>query len=571
MSEPIKNNADILADQQAFQAVYERAKAFFGQIDGVEGVGFGQKQTGAQYQDTIAIVVFVRQKQPAEALPPEQRIPAAFEGYPTDVQIVQQTGLNNCENKDEYETIQGGIQISAPANAETGKFDKGTLGCIVKRRNDTSRDNVYLLSNQHVLFPKGVKAGNYIYHPFPPSPDTTKFVTPGPSKALGPIQKKAVFDNISFTPPGATSPSEFFTDCGTARIDIDSKCFGSRCTKDEIKHAATIIDLQLNGVNTIKDVRNVINDVSIIGQKVFKVGRTTRRTVGVVRSVNAIADINVDPNSPKMVCKNLIKIDFDVTSTPNGVNCMGKQQFSYVGDSGSAVLDEQGRMIGLLSLGPQPSHPPNAPTFACHILPILESLNIDIVTTSGAAHATHVVTGDSGPVPTAVSPGSPGLIEDGGALTAQAAAGVPAAPDLPEVAPASQDELQHLYALRDQLCATEHGRALHDAFVHVRREIGFLVRNSRPVKVVWHRHNGPAFFAQTLSHLRGGSAQMPRVIDGVTLDTLLTRMSAVLSAQGSRPLRAAIETHGAQVLALVLSGTSAQDYIARLQQEGEGR
>src|SRR3954471_8515998 len=151
MSMPTKDNAQILANQQAFHDACARAREYFGQIEGVTSVGFGQKETGGIYSEDIAIIVYVKEKKSPAELTPAERIPPVFEGYQTDVVVVP-TGrfLNICENDNKYETIVGGIRISP--RVMTGKVEFGTLGCIVRRRGDAGRENVYLLTCQHVLF-----------------------------------------------------------------------------------------------------------------------------------------------------------------------------------------------------------------------------------------------------------------------------------------------------------------------------------------------------------------------------------------------------------------------------------
>src|SRR5439155_4362291 len=136
MTEPTIGNDEIREDQQAFMAAYERAKVELGAIPGVVGVGFGHKQVGGVFSDDVCLIVFVREKRPAADIPPDERIPASYEGYGTDVREPVDTVSIGCDNETEYSTIQGGIQIQAePTSA-------GTLGCIVRRRGDAGRENV---------------------------------------------------------------------------------------------------------------------------------------------------------------------------------------------------------------------------------------------------------------------------------------------------------------------------------------------------------------------------------------------------------------------------------------------
>src|SRR5712692_116868 len=109
MSTPLKDKAHVLANPDAFREAYARAREVFEKIEGVAGVAFGQKRVGLDYQDNIAIVVFVKEKKKEEDVPPDQRIPASFEGYPTDVRVVREGVAEGCDNTTKYDKIKGGI------------------------------------------------------------------------------------------------------------------------------------------------------------------------------------------------------------------------------------------------------------------------------------------------------------------------------------------------------------------------------------------------------------------------------------------------------------------------------
>lgn len=577
MTEPTKGNDHIAADQEAFQAAYARAKEFFKAIDGVVGVAFGQKQSDGEYKDDIAIVVFVREKKAEEDLPPEQRIPPSFEGYVTDVRVVQKNHLRACTpDVATHDPIQGGIQITPPGNPTTGAYASGTLACIVRKRWDIGRDNVYLLSNKHVLYSTWAGAGQYVYHPFSPAP--AGFVTAGPSNALGPIQAPAFYGNEEVTVPDPLHVARFitdrfFVDCAIARIDIDSKCTGTICTHDTTRTADTVLGLQLLGADTIRDVRNVVADATILHQRVYKVGRTTGRTMGIVRLVNAPADVPGDEavaGSARFMAANTIEIDFDAASDPSGKNCANHGWFSEAGDSGALILDEQGRAIGLVSAGPGPGSADPAPDHACHIAPILEKLWICIQTT-GTSYGSTRATDGSGLVP-AVPPRELGdfPMPDGQIVFVHDTVPGPLAnlnvfrePD-----PVSEDEERHMRALLDEFRTTRIGRELHEVFRHLRREVGYLLRHCRPVTLAWHRNKGPAFYAHVMNHLKGYSDHVPREVDGVSGETLLVSMGAALHAHGSHPMRRAIDQYGDDVRAVIAVGNlrSVHDCIALLRE-----
>jgi hypothetical protein len=566
MGGPTKNNNDISSNPAAFQESYARARTFFSKFDGVVGVAFGQKQTVGVYSNDIAIVVFVNEKKKNEQLSPDQQIPTSFEGYPTDVRVVQNSHLHGCDNTTTYDTIQGGIQISPPANPDTGGFDLGTLGCIVRQRGNSSRDNVYLLTDKHVLFEPWNGAGSYVYHPFAPPPNKN-FGSNGDSNVLGPIQTQAFYGNLTI--PGDSSGTTYFIDCGTARIDIDSKCCSTTCTKDTVHYAPSIIDLQLptgSPVNTIKDVRDVRSDSSIIGQQVFKVGRTTGRTTGIVRLINTSVNVPGDPSvagSTGFPALNVLEVDFDTTSVAGGKNCKGHAYFAELGDSGSLVLDDQGRAIGLISAGPSAEHgsPDPAPDHPCHIVPILDNLKICIVTTSGTSHGSCGATDGSGTAPApatassaapAAAPPVPFAVKNLAATEVQS---------LPEPPIPNDAELRRLQEVLVAFRSTEKGRQLHDIFGQVRREIGYLVRNCRPVKIAWHRSQGPQYLSHVQRHFRGATDSVPHELNGVSRDRLLVRMDGALRKHGSIPLRAALEKYGTDLIRLLSRGESVDDWI----------
>ena len=379
--------------------------------------------------------------------------------------------------------------------------------------------------------------------------------------------------------PGQFILENFFIDCAIARIDLDSVCCGSTCTQDKTKYDESIIDLQLNGVNTIADVRDVFNDPSIIWtaanpRLVYKVGRTTGRTVGKVTQVNSHVTTDRDdsiPGSTSINATNLIEIDFDATSTTNGLNCKGGASFAEPGDSGSLLLDEQGRAIGLFSIGikQDPAHPTAArATFASHINPVLDSLNICIgAITTGTSHGSSNATDATGRAPAAVPPAQSKLPVGSIGFLSQQDNNL--APGLIAPRPVSAAEERHMRALLAAFRETRLGPELHTVFAEVRREVGYLIRNSRPVKVAWHRHKGPAFLAHILNHVAGETERVPHAIDGITRRALLVRMREVLAAHGSNLLRRALARHGDDLIAMLTRADcdSVADCLAYLREK----
>lgn len=550
-----KTTAEIRAAPEAFKAAVARATESFGRIPGVVSVGFGLKQTAGVFGDELAIVVYVKEKKPASSLAPAERIPTSFEGYRTDVRVVLSHRPGACENTAKYTTIQGGIQI-ANAGEKIGDTifrEMGTLGCIVRRRNHSGRENVYMLSNAHVIYAKGRRAGDSIGHP-----DIQK------GDNLGPIMEGAAYRNIVW-PPGTPAPNplpdpadpdsplnhtnETFIDCAIARLDLDSCC---GCTHDTTAFAESIIDLvnvtppgagrgdPVHASNRVTDVRDVFNDVNFVGEVVTKVGRTTGKTQGKCVGVTApvrIIDVFDTANPPaKIFAYNCLEI---VPEPPGTLDCKGNAYFGEQGDSGSLIVDAQRRAVGLLFGVPDPTTvpppPPDSSCSAVHIVPVLDHLGICIPCAAGATgHGSSLATDGSGlaPIPLPVAQST---------LTSQ----------ISFLADGSAPPAPRMHALLDEFRATQLGGELSRVIDDVRREMGYLVRNVRPVKVVWGRHQGPAWLACFLNHVADHAPAIPQEIKGVTRRALLTNMRDVLSHYGSNTLRRALAEHGDLVLEML--------------------
>jgi hypothetical protein len=199
---------------------------------------------------------------------------------------------------------------------------------------------------------------------------------------------------------------------------------------------------------------------------------------------------------------------------------------------------------------------------------VLDKLGICIPVTTGTSHGSSRATDGSGIGPAILTADSGQELADGEIKFAagQTGAALARSPGFPDPVPIADDELDHMHQLVAALRTTAKGRELHDTFGYVRREIGYLIRNCRPVKVVWHRNQGPAFFAHVLNHLKGYTVVVPHEIKGISGELLLTRMADVLAAHGSNPLRMAIEKYRSELLTVVPNLHSAQECIAYLRE-----
>ncbi len=134
------NRSERKAMQERLQALRAEVEAELKTIPGVEGVGVGFKETNGRLTDEIVFRVYVREKLPTDAVPPEQRIPAEIRGIPTDVLTLSRDQPQ--DDTEKYRPLKGGIQIG------NGSGSVGTLGCLAKRNDE---EDWVVVSNHHVL------------------------------------------------------------------------------------------------------------------------------------------------------------------------------------------------------------------------------------------------------------------------------------------------------------------------------------------------------------------------------------------------------------------------------------
>jgi hypothetical protein len=582
-----KDNHDIREDPAAFMEAYARASEAFAGIPGVLGVGYGHVSKGGEFRVALGFQVFVHEKRAEAEVPESERIPKTFEGYRVDVRAAEV--MKPLESNPDYfngkgydarvSPIVGGIQIEPRQKAlpPTGECKAaGTLGCIVKRRHKGGGDdNVYLLTNNHVLEgPDDAQCQprDYVYQPY-----ASKSTDPKPGLMLGAIASMP--DKKEYEHTNAFGTFSTYLDCAIASIHVGSTCCGSVCGERGLEYATTIKGLGPAGAtfeDWITDVRDACGDTTLFvnvprntagdGQisqtqdlalgnalvmanatatKVRKVGRSSGCTVGLVVSANAWGYQLVFGNLT--IIHGFLEIMIDPyfnDGQGNGRNRNGRRSFADDGDSGSIVVDDQNRAIGIVFGGPPASQRQSSQwgvTWASHILPALKLLDVYIPTKDEAG--THE--GSDGAwaaltLPRSTPRGDPAtkFFTSGGRSAA--------------IEPRRETDLA---GLGDRLRSSEAGARLFAVLQQHQRELSHLVGNSRAVKVIWHRHEGPAFLAQILNHLRGNVPRMPVEIRGVQRRVLLMRLRAAFMTQGSYELQCALEEHGDLMLALSAATT----------------
>lgn len=584
MPTPIKGNEEIRADDAAFKAAVARARTELGRIEGVVGVGFGVKERAGLFGDEVAILVYVAEKRPDDELAPAGRIPATFDGYRTDVRVMQRAREDAliCGDNTRREVMVGGINIEARgAKSPKESVFGGTLGCIVRKRGDSGDDNVYLLTCHHVLLSDKLKTtpGDGVYQPYFPRPGTEyDGVQIGViDKALarnGHVQAdgKPVANepDASHGPLLATIDPNFdgiYVDCGAVQLQLGSFCCGSACTPNGLSWAPTIPSLNIltsppggvvGNLDRVVDVRDLRKEpaASVAGMRVVKNGVRSARSVGRIVGIGPAHSILNLPDGPIVIAFRYNVIEIALFAPPPAKNgCTNENEFGAEGDSGSLVVDDLNRAVGLYyggtfglnAAGARMSH-------ACLIVPVLDTLGMCIPCTTGTSHGSSLATDGSG----LASAGPLELPQDPAKtlFAAGAVAGSPARVTVTIPPPPTDEQRARMLPLLQALRTTERGRQLHEDFSQLSREIAHLVRRNRAVKVAWQRARGPAFLVHALNHLRGDAASVPLEVGGVTRTELLARMDAMLCAHGSNPLRDAIERHRELLMACAEAHTA---------------
>ncbi len=287
---------------------------------GITGVDVGPKFVKGKKTDEIAIRVYVEKK---KDVPAKEKIPATINGVKTDVIerrfVLHQLAVPVSElapkaDTGTYDPLVGGIGIG-PCKAVDGYVYVGTLGCLVRDR-DTSE--ILMLSNYHVLAEKWSN-GDTICQPSRVDGGSC------PADIVGSLLRSTLSDHV---------------DGAVGRITNRS-------------HQCEITE--------IGPVRG--KAVASIDMPVRKRGRTTGLTYGKVDSIDL--SVNVSYSDGVHTLKNQIGIAVDDAQST---------QFGNSGDSGSVVVDENGKVIGLYFAGTEDG----SFGVANPIDKVLEELNVEL-------------------------------------------------------------------------------------------------------------------------------------------------------------------------------------------------
>jgi hypothetical protein len=302
-------------------------------VNNVVAVGVGYKTVGNVRTDELAVVVSVVKKLPLIQLPERARVPKTLNGMPTDV--VETGMIFALQNPtDKMRPARPGISI--------GHFQitAGTLGCLVQRGGQ-----VYILSNNHVLAnSNAAQVGDAILQPGPADGGTSadqigtleQFVPIGFGVSLGCSPLSLLMRLLGRSPtPKVNEPGNNTVDCAIAK-----------------PLSADLVNPDILNIGIPTGA-----GMASLGTQVQKSGRTTGHTT------DQITQIDVT-----------VSVSYGGTRVAVFKNQLMAGPMSSGGDSGSAVLDMNKQIVGLLFAGSESTTIMNPIQF------VLEALQVQIVT-----------------------------------------------------------------------------------------------------------------------------------------------------------------------------------------------
>lgn len=297
----------------------------------VVGTGIGYKIANGQKTDELAIICSVEVKKPVSKLSVRQQIPSQIEGVTTDVVPTGPfTIFQDPDPTSRFRPAPGGVSIGH------FRISAGTLGCLVQKSN-----SLYILSNNHVLANSNAASeGDPVLQPG---------TYDGGQRPRDEIARLAEFVPIHFEngdgngDGGDGCPTAgFFTTVLNALAALADSSTRLKQYRLAAESTANKVDAAIAQPNNSGDVIDEILEIGTIngiaegglGMEVQKSGRTTGFTTGAIAQVDVTARVN-----------------YGAGKTALFEDQLQAGAMSQGGDSGSAVLDQQNNLVGLLFAG----------------------------------------------------------------------------------------------------------------------------------------------------------------------------------------------------------------------------
>ena len=459
-----------MTDYEHIRAVKRANEARLLAIPGVHSVGIGPKLTNGQRTGEMAIIVWLPKKKPVEDIPPEQLIPKEIDGVPVDVVENDMPSLHRSgddthpknEDASTYDPLLGGCLVQLTWDEGDKTFvESGTLGCF-GITNGTKpgipQGMVVGLSCRHVLYAHSSDTG---------------------------IGRKV----------GQPTPQDSSRCCsdiiGQAMLASSTLDCGIFALKPDLKYRVEVTEIgPVTGTHHVED-----SDIPITGPDyiVRKRGYRTGLKEGMIVSVNHSGSVADDNGNPVAYTNALAIIS-------TGTVPLGQPPFSNKGDSGSAIVNAQSEVVGLLFGGSALS------TLALHIEDVELDLGIQVATTQQANVVVQIpkIAGD--PIFT---------------FAAMTRSDVAA----PVFIQAYEDVVR-----------TEAGNKLLHAVRRHEDEVRSLINTNRRIAAAWRSNGGPQILTGIFRAIRVPGQPLPSEVEGRTLIERLTAIQRVLERYASPAL-----------------------------------
>ena len=285
-------------------------------------VGLGTKKVGGVDTGKVAMVVGVKQKLPLSELAAEDVVPTQIKGLVTDVIEVGEIKLlsDSLDRTGKWRPAPGGVSIGHY------QITAGTLGRLVHKNGEPM-----ILSNNHVLANVNeAQIGDPI-------------LQPGAYDG-GTVDKDEIAKLQNFIEIQILGPSS----CSVANAVVNIGNFLARLFWRETRLMAfaglegNLVDCAIAKPNQDKDVTDTILEIDgatgevepQVGMAVKKSGRSSGITHDQINQVNVTANVNVGEGRMALFTDQF---------------AMGAM--SEAGDSGSIILSEDNKCVGLLFAG----------------------------------------------------------------------------------------------------------------------------------------------------------------------------------------------------------------------------
>jgi len=301
------------------------ARAELMQKPNVIATGVGYKISNGKVTGELALICSVDKKADKKSLVSSEMVPATIQGVPTDV---NSTGIIYAldDPKGRFRPAPGGVSLGHV------NITAGTLGCLVQKNNER-----YILSNNHVMANSNdASIGDPILQPGP---------TDGGSFPGDQIAELSDFVEIYFDGDGGSTSPCSVANTTAGILNGLASMIGSRTRLNPvlpIQASENKVDCAIAKPLNDSDVKNEILNIGAIsgvsegtlGLSVQKSGRTTGYTTGTITQIDVTVQVSYGTN----------KVATFVDQLMTGYMSAG-------GDSGSAVLNSQKEIVGLLYAG----------------------------------------------------------------------------------------------------------------------------------------------------------------------------------------------------------------------------